>query len=119
MSLSLPFSLYNLSCSIIYLSLNQCHLISHVFERLGFIPELTDPYVVEFSVLSGVTGCLLSKVIRAVRIPIVIFPLLNVPHVSASAADNTILRFFLHSVWIGPFRLGDGLTGSVEVQSLR
>ena len=39
-SLSFPLSQYNIIFSSNSLSRNQCHFISHVFERFGFIPSL-------------------------------------------------------------------------------
>ena len=87
----MPLSQYTLSFSSIYLSYNQFHFISHVFEHFGFIPELTNLNLVELSVLSVVSGCLQSKAIRASRIPIAVLPLLNVPHVSASVYEDTSL----------------------------
>ena len=38
-----------------------------------------------------------------------VFLLLKVPHVSASAAEDTTFRIFLHSVFMGPFLSGLGL----------
>ena len=101
------------------MSLNQCHFISHVFERFGFIPEFTIPSVVELSVLMGVTSCLWSNAIKAGRMPIAVFPLLKVPHVSASAAEDTTLRIVLHYMCIGPFLSGLCFIGLGEGQLLR
>ena len=104
----MPLPKYTLSCSIVSLSCNQYHFISHIFERLGFILELTNPYVVDFSVLSSVAGCLCYNVIRAGCMPISGFPLFKAPHVSASTDDYIVLKIVLHSVCIGPFHLGGG-----------
>ena len=43
--------------------------------------------------------------VKAGRTLIAVFPLLKVPHVSTSSAEDTTLRIVLHSVWIGPFIL--------------
>ena len=85
---------YTISLSITSLSLSQCHLISHLFENFGFMPEFTRPSIAEFSVLRGVTSCLWSNTIKYGRTSIAVFPLLKVPHVSASAAEDTKLRIF-------------------------
>ena len=97
---------YTLCCSIISLSLNQCHFISHVFELFGVMTEFTNPFVVELSFLKGVAGCLWSNAIKSGRMPIALFPLLKLPRVSASAAEDNKLWIVLHSVWIGLFILG-------------
>ena len=99
-----PLYQYNLSSSSISLSLNQCHFRYQVFEHLGFIPEFTNTSVIEFSVLRGVAGCLWSNAIKAGHMPIAVFLLLKVPHVSASAVWDTNFRIVLHYVW-GRFSL--------------
>ena len=68
-----PLYQYTLSCYSNSLSINQCHFISHIFERLGFIPEFKNPSVVEFSVLSGVTSFLWSNAIRYVHMLIAFY----------------------------------------------
>ena len=93
-----PLYQYTLSCSSTYLYLNQCLFIYHVFERFGFIPEFKKPSVIDFSVLRGVGGCLISNTIKADCMPVTIFPLLKVPHVSDSAAEDTTFRKIFHSV---------------------
>ena len=110
---------YTLSCYSTSLSINQYHFISHVFEHLDFITELKNPFLVELYILSGVTVFFWSNVIRTGPMPIYVSTLLNVPHISYSAADDTTLRIFLHYVWIVPFSLGGGLNGSCEGESLR
>ena len=55
------------------LYINQCHFISHVFERLGFILQLTNTYVVGLYVLRGVAGYLWSNAIKFVHMQIDIF----------------------------------------------
>ena len=117
-SLFFLLSQYTLSCSWTSLSLNQCHFIYHVFEYLGFIPNFTKLSVVELSVLRGVAGCLLSNVIKSGCMLIDVYPLLKVPHVSASAAEDTTFRIVLHSVFMGPFLSGLGFIGLGEGQSL-
>ena len=54
---------YTLSFSSTSLSINQCHFISHVFERSGFITDVIKAYVVELYVFRGVVGCLWSSAI--------------------------------------------------------
>ena len=102
-----------------YLSLNQCHFISHVFERFGFIPEFKKPSVVELYVLRGVDGFLWYNEIKSGCMPISVSPLFKVPHVSASAAEDIIFRIVLHSVCMGPFLSGLSFIGLGESQSLR
>ena len=83
------------------------------------MPEFTNPSVVEFSVLRGVDGYLWSITIMAGCMPIAVFPLLKVPHVSASAAEYTTLQIILHFLWIGLFPLGLGFIVFGDGQSLR
>ena len=83
------------------------------------MPEFTNPYVVEFSVLKGVAGCLRSNAINAGFMPIAVFHLLKVPHVSYLADEYTTLRIVLHYVCTGPFLLGLGFIILGEGQSLR
>ena len=94
--LFVALSKYTLSCSSIYLSHNHCHFIYHVFERLGFIPDLKNPSVFELSILSGFAGCIWSNSVRAGHIPIDVLTLLNVIHVSDYTADDTALRIVLN-----------------------
>ena len=101
------------------MSLNQCHFISHVFERFGFIPEFKTPSVVEFSVLRVVAGCVWSNAIKASLVQIYIFPFLTVPHVLASAAEDTTFRIVLQSVCMRTFLPGSGFIGLGEGQSFR
>ena len=82
-------SQYNISCLSTYLSLNQCYFISHVFEHFGFMPDFTNPSVVELSVLRSVAGCLWSNLIKSGCMTIDVFPLLKFPRVSALAAEDT------------------------------
>ena len=89
------------------------------FERFGFIPKFKKPYVVEFSGLRGVAGCLWSNVIKYYYMLIDFLPLLKVPRVSDSAAEYITLRIVLHSVCMGPFLSGLGSIGLGEGQSLR
>ena len=96
------------------MSLNQCHFISHVFEHFGFIPEFTNPSVVELSVLRGVAGYFWSDVIKYGRIPISVLLLLKVSHVSDSATEDTTFRIVLHSMCMGPFLSGLGFIGLGE-----
>ena len=119
MSLFVPLSQDTLSFSITSLSLNQCHFTSHVFERFGFMPKFTNPSVVEFSGLRGVAGCLWFNDINYGHMPIYIFLLLEVPHVSDSAAEDITLRIVLHSVCIGLFLSWLVFIGLGEGQSLR
>ena len=119
MSLFVPLSQYNLSFSSTSLSINQCLFISHVFERSGFIPKFINPSVVKFSVLRVVAGCSWSNVIKAGCMPIAVFLLLKVPHVSDSAAEDTTLQMVLHSVCMGTFLPGLGFIGLGEGQSIR
>ena len=67
----------------------------------------------------GVSGCLWSSAIRAVCMPISVFLLLKVSHVSASSAEDTILWIVLHYVCIGLFLLGVVFNGRGEGQWLR
>ena len=78
-------------CSTTSLSLNKCHLISHVFERLGFMPEFTNPSVVKLSALKGVAVCLWYNAIKAGHMSIDVFLVFNVPHVSDSDDEDTTL----------------------------
>ena len=99
-------SLYTLSWSSTYLSLNQCHFISHVFERLGYIPKFKNPSVVEFSVLRGAYGCSWSNAIKAGSMTIYVFPFLKVRYVSDSGVEDTTLQIVLHSMCMGKFLSG-------------
>ena len=114
-----PLSQYTLSFSRTSLSLNQCHVISHVIEHSGIIPDFTNPSIVEFSVLRGVSNCRWSNVITVICIRISVFPCLKVPHISDSAAEDTTMRIVLHSVSMGTFILGVLFIGLGEVQSFR
>ena len=96
------------------MSLNLCHFISHIFESFGFMAYFTNPSVVELSVLRGVSGYLCSNVIKAGRMPIYVFSLLKVTHISASAAEDTRLRIALHSVCIYTFLFGWLLSNLVK-----
>ena len=71
------------------------------------------------SVFRGVAGCLWSNVINSGHILIYVFPLLKVPHVSASSAEDTTLRIVLHFVFMGTFLSGLDFIGLGEVQSHR
>ena len=51
--------------------------------------------------------------------PIDVFRLLKVPHVSDSAAEDTTLRIVLDSVCMGTFQSGLGFVGLGEGQLLR
>ena len=53
------------------------------------MPKLTNPSAVEFSVLRGVTGCLWYNAIEVGCMLISVFLLLNVPHILASATEDT------------------------------
>ena len=86
---------------------------------MGFITEFTNTYLFELSVLRGVAGCLWSNEIKSGRMTIDVFPLLNVPHVSASTSEDTTLKIVLYYVYIGLFLLGVGFTGLGEGQFLR
>ena len=83
------------------------------------MPEFVNPYVLELSVLRGVADCLWSNAIKYGRIPIAVLPLLKVPYVSVSSAEDMTLQIVLYSVCIGPFLLGLGFIRLDEVQSLR
>ena len=83
------------------------------------MPEFTNPSVVKLSILRDVTGCLWSNTVEAGRMLIAVLPLLKVPHVSASAAEDKTLRIVLHSVCIGPFLSGLGFIGLGQGQLLR
>ena len=85
------FSQYALIVSSTYLLISQCHLISHIFEHLGFIPDLPNPSVVELFVFSGVAGCLCYNRIISGCMLIAIFPLLEASHVSSSDDEDTTL----------------------------
>ena len=98
-SMFIPLYQYNLRCSSTSLFLNYCHFISYVFERFCFIPEFTNTYVVELSVLRGVADCSWSNAIKAGHMPIAISPLLKVTNISDSAAEDTTLRIVLHYVY--------------------
>ena len=89
------------------------------FEHFDFIPEFTNPYVVEFSVLRIVAGFFGYNAIKAGRMPISVYPLLKVPHVLDYSAEDTIFRIVLHSVCMGQFLSGLGFIGLGEGQSLR
>ena len=62
-----------------------------LLEHLGIIPDLTNQYVVELFLFSGVAGCLCYNAIRSGCMQIAVFPLLEAPHVSPSDADDTTL----------------------------
>ena len=83
------------------------------------MPEFTKPSVVELYILRGVSGCLWSNAIKAGCMPISVFPLLKVSHVSAYDTEYTTLRIVLHYVWIGPFLVRVGFTGHGEGQLIR
>ena len=83
------------------------------------MPNFTNIFVVELSVLRGVPNCLWSNVIKAAYMKIYIFLLLKVNHVSDSAAEDTTLRIVLHYVCICMFFSGLGFIGLVEVQLIR
>ena len=55
------------------------------------MPKLKNSSVVELSVLRGAVGCLWSNSVKAGHMSIAIFPLFNVPHVSASYDEDTTL----------------------------
>ena len=55
------------------------------------MPKFTNPSIVELSVLRGVIACLWSNSIKTGHMPIAVFPLLKVLHVSASDAKDTAL----------------------------
>ena len=93
--------------------------ISHVFEIFVFIPEFTNPSVVELSVLRGVTGCSRSNAITAGCMSISVFLLFRVPQISDLSAEDTALHTVLHYVCMGPFLSELGFIGLVEGQSLR
>ena len=114
-----PLFQYTLVLSSTFLSLNQCHFISHVFERFGFIPDFKKPSVFQSSVLRGFAGCLWLNAIKADHMTIAIFPLLKFPQFASSVDEDATLRIFLHSLWIGPFLSGVRFTGRGEGQSLR
>ena len=71
------------------------------------------------SILRRVAGCLWSYGIKVGCMPMAVFKLLKVPHVSDSAAEDTTLQIVLYSVWIGPFLLLVGFTDRGKGQSLR
>ena len=81
--------------------------------------EFTNPSIIEFCVLRDVTGFLWSNSIKAGCMPIDVFLLLKVPHVSASAAEYNTLWIVLHSVCIGLFLSGLDFIRIGEGQSLR
>ena len=89
------------------------------FERFVFIPKFTNPSVIELSILRGVAGFLCSNMIKSGFMPISVFLLLKIPHVSTSAAETTTLRIVLHSLCMGSFLLGLCFIGIGEGQSLR
>ena len=103
------------------MSIDQCHFIYHVFECFGFIPEFTNPSVVELSVLRSVAGCLWSNAIKAGRMTIAVFLLLKVPHISDSAAEGTTFRIFslrmygAVSLWIGFYWTERGLATQLKL----
>ena len=84
------------------------------FGKFWFIPQITNPSVVELSVFRVVAGCLCSNAIKSGCMPISGFPLLNVPHVSASAAEDTTFQIVLHPVCMGPFLSVFGFIGLGE-----
>ena len=67
----------------------------------------------------GVAGCLWYNEIKAGLMPIKVLLLLKVTHVSAYAAEDTILWILLHYMLIGPFLLGASFIGFGDGQSLR
>ena len=75
--------------------------------------------MVEFFVLSGVSGFLWSNSINAGHVPISVFLLLNGPHISAYADEDTTLQIVLYSVYIVSFIMEVVLTGHGEGRSLR
>ena len=83
------------------------------------MPEFTNPYIVELSVLRGSAGCLWFNVIKAGHKPIDFFTFLKVTYISASADKDTTLGIVFHSVWIGQFLLGLCFIGFGDGQSLR
>ena len=83
------------------------------------MPKLTNPSVVEWSILRGVSGFLWSNAIKDGCMTVAVFPLINILHVSSSDDKYATLKIFLHSVCIGPFILREGLTVCGEGQSLR
>ena len=70
----------------------------------------------ELSFLRGVAVCSWSNVIKDDHIPLSVSLLLKLPHVSASAAKDTILWIVLHSVCMEPFFSGLGFIGFGEGQ---
>ena len=68
--------------------------------------EFKNPSVVEFSVFRGAAGLLCSNLINSGRMLIAIFLLLKLPHVSASAEEDTTMRIVLHSVGMGHLSRG-------------
>ena len=89
------------------------------FWTFWFHDQVENPSVVEFSGLRGVAGCLWSNVINASCIPIAVLPLLKVPHVSTSSAEDTTLRIFKYYVCIGQLISGIGLIRLGKGQLLR
>ena len=83
------------------------------------MPDFTNTSVAELSVLRGVAVFLWSNAIKDGHLKIAVFPLFKVPHVSSSVAEDTTLRIFFHSMWIGPFLLRLGFIGFGDGQSLR
>ena len=63
--------------------------------------ESKNPSVVEFSVLADVASCLWLNAIKSGRMTIAVFPLLNVVHVSAPAAEDNTSQIVLNYMWIG------------------
>ena len=53
------------------------------FEHFGFIPEFTNIYILEFSILRGVASCFWLNEIKSVCVLISVFKLLKVPIFSA------------------------------------
>ena len=86
MPLFINLSQYTLILSRTSLSLNHFHFISHIFEHLGFMPDFKNPFVVELSVLRGVSNFFCSNTIKYGRMSMAVFPLLNMEKNSASAA---------------------------------
>ena len=75
--------------------------------------------MVRYALLRGVAGCSWSNVIKDGCMSISVFPLLKLPHVSSSAAEDTTFWIVLHSVCMELFLLGLGFIGLGEGQALR
>ena len=107
-SLFIPMTQYALSFSSTLLSLNQYHLISHVFNILVSCLSLQNLLLWNCLFLGvSLVAC------GPMRLRLVACRYLNlrcwkVPHVSASASEYTAFRIVFHSVWIGTFLLGVG-----------